>query len=359
MGLRGAVQGRWEREPARADPWDMMLLPLSRLYGLGVRLRGWSLARGLQTVRRLPRPVISVGNLTVGGTGKTPLVILLAEMLRDAGHKVAILSRGYGRKGGPDCRMISDGVRLLCRPEQAGDEPFMMARRLAGVSVWVGPDRYQVGSVAWERRRPSLFILDDGFQHRRLHRDMDVVVLRIPRPWGNGRLLPAGILREPPRALGRAHLLVLNQGGGGVAGEEAAREIRSGAPGTPTVLAGYRATRLWRIGDETAETLDGLRGKRVALACGIGHPRGFETLVKGLGAQVIRSLFFSDHYWYTPKDIEGLKEILPEVDALVTTEKDAWKLRGAGAVQDKMLALGVDLQIRETELFRDQLARFL
>jgi tetraacyldisaccharide 4'-kinase len=358
MGLRGAIERRLTGETAHRDPWDALFLPLSWLYGLGVRLGEWSLERGVRTVGRLPRPVISVGNITVGGTGKTPLVILLAEMLRDAGHRVAILSRGYARRGGPSCRMISDGKRIISRPEQAGDEPFMMARRLPGVSVWVGPHRHQVGSTAWARSRPTLFILDDGFQHRCLHRDLDVVVLRVPRPWGNGRLLPAGPLRERPGALARAHLLVLNQGGG-LPDEEALREIRATASPAPVVRSRYRATRLWRIQDGGAQPLEALQGKIVALVCGIGHPRGFQEVVEGLGARVLRSLFFPDHYWYTFKDIEGLKGILPEVDALVTTEKDAWKLRAAGALHDRILALGVDLQIQDADLLRNQLARFL
>jgi tetraacyldisaccharide 4'-kinase len=161
----------------------------SRLYGLGAGLRRSLYARGWLKVKRLPAPVVSVGNLTVGGTGKTPVVACLARLLQDRGKRVAILSRGYG---GQSCGVvcISDGRQTYKRPPEVGEEPYWLARTLPGVAVYTGACRYAAGLAAWQEFRPDLFLLDDGFQHFQLHRDLDLVLLDAAAPFGNGYLLP-------------------------------------------------------------------------------------------------------------------------------------------------------------------------
>lgn len=347
MGLRSLVERRIQGEEPGADPLDGALRLASWVYRLGVFVRGWCFEHGILYRNRLSRPVISVGNLSVGGTGKTPLVISLGGLLKASGHSVAVLSRGYGRKQGGAIRPVSDGERLLCSAEEAGDEPLMMAHRLTGVWIWVGPDRHRTGVAALERCRPDVFLLDDGFQHRRLHRDLDIVVMRVPHPLGNGKILPAGPLREPPEALKRANLIVMNLSGTPSEAAEAMRLVQALCPSVPIISAMYRPHSLWQVGDGRVIPLGALRGRRVAMVCGIGHPHGLRAILDALGAQVVRSLLFPDHYWYTPLDVERIRAFLPDVDAVVTTEKDAWKLRDQSIGNAPVWALRMDLEVQE------------
>lgn len=169
---------------------------LAGLYGLGARGRRTFYDRGWVRPKHLPCPVLSIGNLVAGGTGKTPLTAFLAQHLRAAGCRVAILSRGYGGRAS-GINVVSDGQRIFLKPPQAGDEACLLAQKLPGIPVVTGADRFQAGLQAWERFHPDLFLLDDGFQHFQLYRDLDVVLLDAARPFGNGRLLPRGPLREP------------------------------------------------------------------------------------------------------------------------------------------------------------------
>lgn len=324
-----------------------------------VRLRWWSLERGIRRARRLPVPVISVGNLTVGGTGKTPLVMLIAETLRDSGRRVAILSRGYARRRGGAVQCISDGNGILASLEEAGDESFMMAHRLPGVCVWVAADRFRAGTAALKEAASEVLVLDDGFQHRMLHRDLDLVVVRGPRPLANRRLLPSGPLREPPAALGRAHLVILVLQGDSKSKERSLEEIREVACGLPVIAADYRPRGLWEIRDRRPLPLDSLCDKRLALVCAIGRPDGFRATVASLGGRVEALLSFPDHHWYTLQDIERIRRIRREVDAVVTTEKDSWKLRLAGAQDMDLWVLGVDLQVEQPEILYGHLAGIL
>jgi len=182
----------------------------SRLYGLGAGLRRTLYARGVLRTKKLPAPVVSVGNLTVGGTGKTPVVACLARLWRDRGKRVAILSRGYGG-GTQGVTCISDGQNIYKKPPEVGEEPYWLARTLPGVVVYTGACRYAAGLAAWEEFKPDLFLLDDGFQHFQLYRDLDLVLLDAAAPFGNGQLLPRGPLREPLTALAAARVFVLTR----------------------------------------------------------------------------------------------------------------------------------------------------
>ena len=183
---------------------------VSRLYGLGAGLRRTLYARGWLRTKKLPAPVVSVGNLTVGGTGKTPVVACLARLLQDRGKRVAILSRGYGGQS-RSVACISDGRQTYQKPPEVGEEPYWLARALPGVAVYTGACRFAAGMAAWKECKPDLFLLDDGFQHFQLHRDLDLVLLDAASPFGNGYLLPRGPLREPLTALAAAHSLILTR----------------------------------------------------------------------------------------------------------------------------------------------------
>ena len=172
---------------------------LSLPYGAAVALRNHLYDRELLRTAKLPCPVVSVGNLTVGGTGKTPTVILLAALLKEHGHRPAVLSRGYGGHAKASVNVVSDGNRILLGWREAGDEPVLIAGALPGVPVLTGPKRFLTGRAAVERFGADVLILDDAFQHRSLFRDIDIVLIDAARPFGNGFLLPRGPLREPPR----------------------------------------------------------------------------------------------------------------------------------------------------------------
>jgi tetraacyldisaccharide 4'-kinase len=267
--------------------------------------------KGLLAKHRLEHPVISIGNLTVGGTGKTPLVMLLAARLREEGFRPVVLSRGYRRQSS-GVVVVSAGEAPLVRWEAAGDEPFQIARRVKGVAVVVGANRYEAGRVAEQQGLGNLFILDDGFQHQRLYRNVDLVTID-PVEWMAGeQLLPAGRWREPKEALLRAHAAIVQ----GVGTE--ILELPIPAFRVETVVEGiYR-------GDEPI-SVENLKGRDVTAFAGIAKPDRFFEALRGMGIAPTRSVRFRDHHVYTRTDVEGLGG-----EVRITTEKDALKLEGLG-----------------------------
>jgi len=314
-------------------------------YGLAIRLRNALYDRGLLRVQRLPVPVVSVGNLTVGGTGKTPLVIHLAGFLRKHGHRPAILSRGYGGRPRGPVEVVSDGERVLCEPGVCGDEPFMMARRLPGVPVLTGPERFLTGRDAVDRFGADVLLLDDGFQHRRLHRDADIVLIHARRPFGNGRLLPGGPLREPLAALKRARWIV--RSGPGPAG--GGKEVPPVLPGydRPVLRAFYRPSRLIRAAGGEVLPPGFLEGKRLCAFAGIGSPEAFRRTLESLGATVAAFPAYPDHHRFRREDLDEIRRTGAAGDAswYVTTEKDAVRLSGMEAALPELLILEVDLSL--------------
>ncbi|HTY45794.1 MAG TPA: tetraacyldisaccharide 4'-kinase [Patescibacteria group bacterium] len=327
----------------------VFLLFLSFLYGAIVWLLvAWSRLR----TRRLPCKVISVGNITVGGTGKTTLVQYLAGYLQGQGHKVAILSRGYKR-----CRnrrhQAEDCATL-------GDEPFMLRMNLRDVPVVVGADRIRSGLLAVSEYAADTVILDDGFQQWRLAKDLEVATIDAQAPFGNTHLLPRGILRQPLSDLRRADVFVLTKTD--LAGDTAAlvRQLRLINPGALVVLSRHAPIALRRLcGADDPVPLETLRAKAVACVCGIADPDSFEKLVLGLGARIGLSLRFPDHYAYRACDIERIMRQAQEkgIDTVVTTEKDAVRLSGKvppapGAVHFLALRIGLKIIADEQEFNR-------
>lgn len=301
----------------------------SLLYGLGLRLdRARYRRRGR---RRLPGLVVSVGGLTAGGAGKTPMTAVLAEWARGQGHRVAVLSRGYGGKRGRGVVTVSDGERVLAGADQAGDEPRMLAERLCGVPVVVAGRRFRAGRLAHETWGTRVFLLDDGFQHWALERDVDVVLLDAQNPVGNGHLLPWGPLREPVEALGRAQVAVLTRCRVLESGGEPADRLLSRFPGLPVVRsvhapAGVRFSGRNRQREEPPSSL---RGRRVAAFCGIARPAAFRETLADLGAEVVVFQAFRDHHPYTRREVDRLLARFRRcgAEALLTTEKD-WMRAG-------------------------------
>jgi tetraacyldisaccharide 4'-kinase len=281
------------------------LAPLSSIYGAAAGLKNAAYDQDWLRARRLGWPVISVGNLSVGGAGKTPVVIRLAELLAEGGNPVSVLSRGYGRES--TAVEVVDPTGTAAR---YGDEPLLIARR-AGSMVVVGADRFAAGSMAEELAGGAsrgVHLLDDGFQHRRLARDLDVVVIH--RSDFEERLLPAGRLREPLSALGRASVLVLREEDADIEGVLRRRGV---------------ATPVWWV--RRRVSMPG-GPERIVAFCGIARPGEFFDMLRGAGKTVLRERAFRDHHRYSSEDLEGLRRLAAEcgADGFVTTEKDAVRL---------------------------------
>ena len=318
------------------DGWERGFgSPTGRLLGLaGIAYRGLVAARdGLYAgrvlrSRALGCPVVSVGNLTVGGTGKTPAVELAVRTLGELGHRPAVLSRGYGRRGG-GVQVVADAASIRLDADEAGDEPFLLARRLPGVPVVVGANRWEAGRLARARFAPTALVLDDGFQHRTLRKDLEIVMARATRPWGNGRLLPGGPLREPLAALRRASLVVATGAHAVADAGEVTASVERWAPGVPVLTARHVPAEWFEAGSMRLVAPATLPGSRLLAFAGIGTPANFQRTLDEAGIALAGFETFADHHWYTGEDLRRLdrQAATAGADGLVTTEKDWARLR--------------------------------
>jgi tetraacyldisaccharide 4'-kinase len=330
----------------------VFLFPLTLLslpYKWAVRIRIILYSANVWKSRRLPCPVISVGNITLGGTGKTPLVITLAKGLGDRGISTAILSRGYKGKGSSE-PWVSDGKKVLLSPEESGDEPFQMAKALNGIPVLIGKDRFTNGQLALQRCEIRGVLLDDGYQHLQLHRDLNILLIDSQIAFGDHHILPRGILREPLEHLRRAHLFLLTKvedPGNCRPLEKMLREIH---PSPPIFHSHYEPQGL--IGhDGKWVGLQGLKGKKALAVSGIANPAYFSFLLKKCGMKIVREMIFPDHHHFTSKDLIAIEKECKGADWIVTTEKDIVKLREIKIVHPPVLALRIEMKIWEEEEF--------
>jgi len=312
-------------------------LPLEEIYSFGDRVNRW-----LKKPKRIAEtPVLSLGNLTTGGTGKTPAAIYFARLLQQLGYQVAILTRGYGGEVYKEGAVLSDGKSLFLTPEESGDEPYLMALNLPGVPLAVGRRRYENGLKLVRNHPVGLFILDDGFQHYQLERDCDIVLIDATNPFGNGYILPHGILREPPEALQRAHVVILTKSD--LVEEEKLEEIIGKIdqfidrkyifkavhkPVSLVKVPPEGGSVAGEVGEKLkGESLGLLKKKEIWALSGIGNHRAFEKTLYGLGVSTINALTYRDHYRYSERDLDSiLKRISPE-QIVVTTEKDWIRLQ--------------------------------
>ena len=367
-----------------SSPLRFLLIPLSWLYGLMVSIRNRLYAAGVFKARRLPCRVISVGNVTVGGTGKTPAVIAIAKHLQQQNIRVAILLRGYKRASRERVTIVSDGDRVCATLKESGDEAYMLARHLNGVPIVVGRRRYEAGRVALERFDVDVLLLDDGFQHRQLARDVDILTVPVGRDlvgsverrmdgdpispssqYGGEKLLPAGDLREPFTALRRANIILLTH-------TDTVDMLRLTKNATPTsmlkarVLGQIKATlqqlapnalilesvhqpvRLYPlVPKQVFEEMEFLHiektlaGKRILAVCGIGNPDAFVATLRQYSPAHVALLAFPDHHVYTERDMAEIDTAFEtsQSDLIVTTRKDEQKL--VNLVADWELAITV------------------
>jgi len=359
------------RPTVSRKPWWMAgpFRHASRLASLGfsVGVQGRTLAyrQGWFKSRRLPRPTLCVGNITTGGTGKTPLVIRLATDLMAVGLKPAVLLRGYARelKSGKPV-LVRDARALRAGLAESGDEAMELASRLPGACVGVGADRYAVGTFLLRHHPIDCFILDDGFQHHRLTRDINIVTLDVTDPWGGGSLLPAGFLREPPQALSRADAVVLTRTGS--LGPDRLEVLRAEVSMFMRKDAGLLESRhepreLFRLGDGVRQGLDRLRGRPVLAVSAIGNPQAFEDTLSSLGADLLDARYFRDHRG-EPREVWGWAlERWREGQWVVMTEKDA--MRWGPAVPSRLarsvMGLRMDLTISRGQDHWDQLLKLI
>lgn len=321
------------------------------LYRVAVRVRLTLYRFHLLPTRRLPLKVISIGNLVAGGTGKTPHTALLALFLQGKGVKTAVLSRGYRgtetRKGA----VISDGKSILGTVEEGGEEPFLLAQKLPGVPVVVGKDRYRSGMFCARQWQTEWVVLDDGFQHLSLKRDVDILLLPAHRPLGSERLLPLGLLREPIKEMKRADIILITHSErlDPSGKNKLAREIQSRTPTTPFFFSEHKPVSLWRYQDKEVLPLSCLEGKSLLAFCGLAEPESLAFSLKQLGARVARLVPFPDHHFYQEEDKRSLENgsRSSQVHLLITTEKDALKLGPWEAEGLQVLVLGIEVEVED------------
>jgi tetraacyldisaccharide 4'-kinase len=307
---------------------SIVLPPLSLLYGAVTRTRRSLYQRGTFHTTKLGFPVISIGNITVGGTGKTPLVEWVARTLYAEGKSVCILTRGYGRKDPQREVIVSDGYGVLATPAEAGDEPYLLATKLAGqVAVISSANRIEAASTATSSFGANCFVLDDGFQHLRLARDLNIVTIDATNPWGGGHLLPYGRLRETPENLSRADCVVITRCEQVENIDDLREEIARLTGGRPIFKSHMRTSRVAWI-KNNAESLK--PPARVAAFCAVGNPSAFFEQLRRAGFELALEKSFADHHIYSQADVDSVVRAASDTgaSALVTTAKDAVKLRG-------------------------------
>lgn len=327
-----------------------MLSLIAWIYGKVVAGRNYLYDRGVLEIFDLGAHTISIGNITTGGTGKTPLVCHVAKMLARRGETVCILTRGYKRKNEKLRILVSDGERILADPFTAGDEPYELALKLQGKAVVIA-DADRVSSGEWAKRRfgVTVFILDDGFQHRRVRRDVDIVCVDSTAPAGDpqagslrtGKLLPAGRLREPAAALRRANAVVLTR----------ADQSRNIIALRSEISEQGCAAEVFEASAKIVN-LDEFNKFRVFAFCGLGNPHTFYGQLRMAGVEVAGTMTFDDHHWYQDRDGKNIVSAAKAAgaDVLVTSRKDAVKLAGVDLALPVHVA-EIEMQMDEAECF--------
>ena len=327
---------------------NLILPPLSLLYRAITQTRLTAYEKGLFHVTKLDVPVISVGNLTTGGTGKTPVVEWICRVLAAGERRVCVLTRGYGRIN-PDTRVVvSDGSRVLATAAEAGDEPLLLAQNLSGIAAVISDaDRAGAGKWAKEELDADVCVLDDGFQHLRVARDLDLLVIDATNPWGGGRLLPFGRLREPRSGAERADCIVVTRADNQQDLDSLKKEIRRFNQECPIFMSRMKVSSISRLGSDFEEVTASLL-QPVAAFCGVGNPQSFFDQVRRAGFDPVFSQALTDHHWYDQTDIDSLCRKSRQMGAqnLITTAKDAVKLQALN-FDLTCYVLNIEIEIEE------------
>lgn len=351
-----------EERSLRGALLRLLMTPLAGLHFVGLELYLLPYRLGVRKRTKLPVPVIAIGNLTSGGTGKTPMAALVGKKLREQGLKVVLLSRGHGgsheREGGAKIVSRGEGM-LLLSAEVAGDEPTLLAQLLPDVPVIVGRDRRVSGKLACDEFAPEVLLLDDALQFWQLHRDLDIVLLDARQPFGNGWMLPRGLLREPPFHLARAGVVVLTRADrvGPEALEQTKRRVQQLAPRASCFTATH-APQGWIDLQGNEKPLAAFTGAEVGAFAGIADDQAFRASLEALKIKLKFFCGFGDHHTYNKEETLALLARAPQ-GPFLTTEKDLTRLRTLWPVEGPPLwALRIQLVVSEHESFTGELTTF-
>ena len=323
-----------------------LLIPLSFLYWLVVEIRNFLFCHQLLLkTAKLNCFLISIGNITAGGTGKTPITIFLAKQLLKKEREIAVIARGYKKKG--NGFLVSNKREILLEPGESGDEAGLLAKNLSGIPILIGRNRKELTKIALNNFKADTIILDDAFHYRYLKKDCEIVVLDSTNPFSNKRLLPAGLLREPLSSLKYADCFWLNHIN--LVDQEKLdglkKSLKEINPGANVVESFYQPVSLVDSSGKVSE-ISAIFGKEVWLLAGIGNPSTFENLVKDLGVKIKGKSFFHDHHWYKNRDLKKISR--KDFDILLTTEKDLIKLKEL-VFPKPILALRIEVKIKDEE----------
>lgn len=335
-----------------------VLSALSLLYGALIRFRSVLFRLHLLASNKLPCPVVSIGNITLGGTGKTPAVIAVAGFLARSQKHPVVVSRGYGRKDESKVLIVSDGRSILVNARIGGDEPLLIASKLPDVPLVVGSNRYQAAQHALQQFHADVVILDDGFQHRRLRRTLDIVLVDATDPFGNGKLFPAGILREPVSALRRAQAVIVTRVDKKESMTGLMDEIRRNTQ-AQIFTSVHQPIDLVDCSAGDMKPLSALRGAKAFVFSGIARPLSFTSLLTSLGVNIAAESVYPDHHQYMKSDLAHIfrKAADARVNMIITTEKDMVRLKDLRP--DGIWALRIELAVVEREEWERFLSRML
>ena len=337
----------------------------ARLYELGVRLRVAAYETGYLKPKRLAATTISIGNIAVGGTGKTPMVHYVARYIEEEGHSVAILTRGYGRK--------STGGRTLNGPEgrggdgaksylEYGDEPVMLARKLPDVPVIINKDRYESGTYATRELGRDVLILDDAYQHLSVARDLNILLLDATDPFAGFEMLPFGRLREPLYGIKRADVVIITRADRPFDQGQVAAIIKYYCGDEAPVMYVYSSIkRLRHLGEGAAYEANQFTGWNVSLMCGIGNPHAFADDILQIGINIVAEHFYNDHHAFTQQDLDEVTRAAREAgaDAIITTEKDAVRLEGLALPEVPVYVAEIEIESDDEVRLKSLLLRTL
>lgn len=337
------------------------------VYQSIVTLRVKLFTLGIFAVRKLPCKVVSIGNLTVGGVGKTPMTIKIAELFRENGYRIVILSRGYKGRAEHAGGIVSDGKAVMLDASEAGDEPYMMAKRLKNIPVVVGANRYESGMTALRYFKPDIILLDDAFQHLKLHRDANLLLLNAERPFGNRHFVPRGELREPVSSVSRADFIVLTRSE--KLTPESSKQIQKISRRRPVIRTFHcPSIRKWIHNDSSREVdvnPDHLRNRKAVVFSALANNHDFLQTIKSFGCVIAGFFDFPDHHAYTDADFRLIEKSAQKSQAelIITTEKDEVKLPNPSPFSKNLVIIGIDIvfdspasEQRFFNLIRNQLA---
>ncbi len=335
-----------DRNTSCYSPVRIIASILSFFYFFIINFRNWLYDHKILKEATLPCPVISVGNITVGGTGKTPCVIMLAQMLQENGFKPAVISRGYGGRNINPANIVSDGHKILLDSEIAGDEPSVIARVLKGIPVITGTKRIVAGQTAIDQFGVNVLICDDAMQHRQIFRDINLVLLDSQNLQGSNHILPLGRLREPLKEIGRASAVVFTRANEAQQTNNKIEKLIQTE--NITVFRSIHKPKDIIMGDYSAQRLVSiLAGKKVCAFCGIANPNSFKKALLSAGAQVLSFDIFPDHHRYSKSELEKIKDrfIDCRADFLISTQKDGARLQKFPEFLKIIYMLSVGLEI--------------